>query len=109
VDDSRFEMLDRKIDGVAENVTTIRDMLISEPAASPLGRALLARDDITDRNVAVLDAKFEKFRTEEFNPIDDWWQQTKGAWRFIIGVGVVLGIVGAFFGVLAFYGVHGGG
>ncbi len=107
VDDQRFEKLDDKIDRVQKDVSSIRDMLITEPEASPLGRSLLNRSRDNRQLIDDLREDFERFRDTEFKPIEDWWQQTKGAWRFIIGVGVVLGIVGAFFGVLAFYGIRG--
>ncbi len=43
-----------------------------------------------------------------YEPMYDWWQQTRGAWRLVLGTGVVLGIIGAFFGILAFFGIRGG-
>ncbi len=38
-----------------------------------------------------------------YEPMYDWWQQTRGAWRLVLGTGVVLGIVGAFFGLIAYF------
>lgn len=88
-DDERYDKLERKVDGVADTVRDIRDMLISEPEASPLGRALLKR-------IVTLE--------EEIEPIAEWWQQWRGVWRFILGLGVVLGIVATVFGVAAYFG-----
>lgn len=88
-DDDRYRLLEKKVDGVAETVSDIRDMLISEPEASPLGRALLKR-------IVNLE--------EEVEPIAEWWQQWRGVWRFILGLGVVLGIVATVFGVAAYFG-----
>ena len=103
-DDRRFDDLTRKVTDVAKDVTTIREMLISEPEASPLGRALLKA---SQNNRVLIDQQrsdFEKFRREDFEPLDDWWQQTRGAWRLVLGTGVVLGIIGSFFGLAAFFG-----
>ena len=108
MDDQRLVKLDGKIDKVAADVASIRDMLISEPEASPLGRALIRRHQENRENISKLDDKFERFREEDFQPIWEWWQQSKGAWRLVLGTGVILGIIGAFFGILAFYGIRGG-
>lgn len=104
MDDKRYERLDDKITKVQEDVSSIRDMLITEPEASPLGRSLLNR--ARDNRDAITDLRhdFEHFKDNEFKPLDDWWNQTKGAWRVILGLSVVLGIVGSFFGVIAYFG-----
>lgn len=90
-------LLDTKVD-------SIRDMLIGEPSASPLGRALLEK---AADNRRVIDRNHEEFRTfvkEDFRPLNDWWNQSKGAWKFLLGLGTVLGIIGSFFGILSFFG-----
>jgi hypothetical protein len=102
-DDDRYRDLSGKVDNVANDVKSIRDMLISEPEASPLGRSLLKTSSYNRRLIDEHWQDFQNFRKEEFDPIDDWWQQQRGAWRMVIGVGVVLGIVGSFFGILAYF------
>jgi hypothetical protein len=102
--DDDYKKLDAKVDTVANDVRSIRDMLISEPESSPMGRALLRRSATNTRAIDTLRADFETFRKEEFNPIDDWWQQTRGVWRAVIGLGIILGIIGTFFGVVAYFG-----
>jgi hypothetical protein len=110
-DDVRYRDLDRKVSAVAKDVTAIRDMLISEPEASPLGRALLARSLENRREiekVAIATSKavdncredFEAFLKDDFKPLNDWWNQSKGAWKFVLGASIVLGIVSTFFSVI---------
>ncbi len=94
-DDDRYTDLNRKVDNVANDVKSIRDMLISEPEASPLGRALL--------KYAAENRRLIEEQRADFDPMYDWWQQQRGAWRLVIGAGVVLGIVGSFFGILAYF------
>lgn len=103
--DDDYTKLATKVDGIAKDVASIRELLITEPEASPLGRSLLNRAKENRERHDRLRADFELFKKEEFAPIDDWWNQTKGAWRFVLGSGVVLGIVGTFFGILAFFGL----
>jgi len=103
VDDDRYEKLEQKVDDVGKTVGEIRDMLISEPEASPLGRSLLKASAENRRLIDDHWTRFETFRKDEFNPIDDWWQQARGAWRLVLIFSVVLGIVGTFFGVLAYF------
>jgi hypothetical protein len=105
VDDRRIEQLDRKITKVASDVGSIRDMLISEPAASPLGRALLEKSTENRRIIDRHHDEFQAFVRDDFQPLDDWWNQSRGAWKFILGAGTVLGIVGAVFGVASFFGL----
>lgn len=105
-DDKRFERLENSINGVAKDVSAIRDMLITEPEASPLGRSLLNRAKDNHNDIIDLRRDFERFKEEDFQPLWDWWNQTKGAWRFVLGAGVVLGIIGTFFGILAFWGLR---
>lgn len=76
---------------VAEDVGAIRDMLISEPEASPLGRALLRRIEHIERRA---------------DPMYDWWNQTKGTWRAVTGLAVILGIVATTFAIMAYFGIH---
>lgn len=106
MDDERYAKLDRKIDKVSADVTTIRDMLISEPEASPMGRALIRRSETNARATNELREDFEAFKKEEFKPINDWWNQQKGSWKAIQGLALILGMVGAFFGLLAYWGVR---
>lgn len=91
-------------------------MLISEPEASPLGRALLraskSNRTLIDKNHQEHDAlierhhqEFRAFLKEEFRPLNDWWNQSRGAWKFVLGVATVLGAIGAFFGILAYFGI----
>jgi hypothetical protein len=87
--------LESKLDKVSGDVQSIRDMLISEPEASPLGRALL-RKSVENREL------IDEIRAD-FDPMYDWWQQTRGVWRAVVGLGIVLGIVGSFFGLAAYF------
>ena len=95
---------DGRLEELTKEVRSIRDMLISEPEASPLGRALLQRSVDNRAIVERYHNEFVAFVKEEFQPLDDWWNQSKGAWKFVLGLSTVVGIVGAFFGVLAFFG-----
>lgn len=103
-DDKRIDTLERKIDRVADAVSAIERLLITEPEASPLGRSLLNRARENRTLIDALRHDFEAFRREEFKPIDDWWNQTKGAWRFVLAVGVTLGMVGTVLGILSYFG-----
>ena len=103
-DDKRFKDLDDKLNTITKDVGTIRDMLISEPEASPMGRALIRRS-LDNRDMINQQRRdFDDFRKDEFAPVHDWWQQNKGAYRLVQGVAVVLGAVGAFFGIASFFG-----
>lgn len=95
VDDDRYKDLDRKVDQVIRDVGSIRDMLISEPEASPLGRSLLKAQ--AENRALILDLR------QDFEPVYDWWQRSRGAWAAILGLAVILGIVATFFGVLAYF------
>lgn len=103
MDDKRFSDLDRKISEVAKDVASIRELLITEPEASPLGRSLLARSHENRAAISELRRDFDQFKRQDFDPIDDWWNQTRGAWRFVLGAGVILGLIGSFFGLLAYF------
>ena len=110
VDDQRFEELKRElksdIRAVASDVSSIRDMLISEPEASPMGRALIRRSEVNASATRELRRDFEDFEKERFNPVYDWWNQQKGSWKALQGLALVLGVIGAFFGILAYWGVR---
>jgi hypothetical protein len=107
VDDSRYRDLNKKVEGIAGDVKEIRDMLISEPEKSPLGRALLKIANDNRKMILDNEQDFEEFRDQKFTPIYDWWNQTKGSWRVIQGAAVILAIVGAFFGILSWFGIRG--
>lgn len=49
--------------------------------------------------------EFRAFRREDFEPIEDWKNQTAGAWRAVLGAAVVLGALGAFFGIASWFGL----
>jgi hypothetical protein len=104
-DDKRIDRLDQKIDKVAKEVTAIGRLLITEPEASALGRALLGKAVENRRLVDKYHDEFEAFKKEEFQPLDDWWNQSRGAWKFVMGVGTVLGIIGAVFGLASYFGL----
>lgn len=104
VDDDRIDELVEEMKSTRDDVRSIRDMLISEPEASPLGRSLLQRAIDNRTLINKNHDEFLVFKKEEFKPLYDWWNQSKGAWKFVLGLGTVLGIIGSFFGVLAFFG-----
>jgi hypothetical protein len=106
VDDERYQALDLKITNVARDVGAIRDMLISEPEASPMGRALIRRSEENRTDILDLREDFETHLRDEYAPIRDWWVQTKGQWKLIQGAALVLASIGAFFGILAYWGVR---
>ena len=117
LDDERFAKLDQKIDRVSNDVGSIRDMLISEPEASPMGRALLRRSTENRSATDQLRRDFEKYAEDHqdwingfiekrFDPMYDWWNQQKGSWKAIQGLALILATVGAFFGILAYWGVR---
>lgn len=97
-DDKRIGELETKVDRVADDVRSIRDMLISEPEASPLGRALLRA---SAENRRLIDEQ-----RRDFEPVEVWWRQSQGLWKAILGIATVLGIVGSFFGIAAYFGPH---
>ena len=121
MDDQRFDDLKRElkadIKSVANDVSSIRDMLISEPEASPMGRALIKRSIDNRAATQELRQDFEKYiETHEhfteniiekrINPMYDWWNQQRGSWKAFQGLALVLGMIGAFFGILAYFGVR---
>lgn len=95
-DDRRINDLDRKITNVAKDVSAIRDMLISEPQASPMGRALLQR---ADANAAAIN----KLR-QDYDEDHEWITRMRGTWQAIAGAGVIFGIIGTVFGIAAYFG-----
>lgn len=121
MDDQRFDDLKRElkadIKSVASDVSSIRDMLISEPEASPMGRALIKRSMDNRAIIQELRNDFEKytehhedwandFIEKRVNPMYDWWNQQKGSWKAFQGLALILGMIGAFFGILAYFGVR---
>lgn len=104
MDDERYNDLKREVHNIAKDVSSIRDMLISEPEASPMGRALIARSESNRRTIEQLRIDFEKykhqqelefaqFERERFDPLYDWWNRTKGSWQAVLSAAVVLGIL----------------
>lgn len=84
-----MEEYSQRIRELAAEVSAMRDMLISEPQASPLGRTLSRRiDDVEER----------------LEPIARWHTEWAGVWKFALGLATVLGIIGAFFGLAARFG-----
>jgi hypothetical protein len=94
-DDDRYRELSDRVAKIAADVQTIRELLITEPEASPLGRSLLERSRENRRLIDAIRADLE--------PLEDWYQQTRGVWRFVLGVATVLSIVATFFGILAYF------
>lgn len=84
--DKRLDALERKVEDAHRKI----DAATSEADVSPAGRSILRR--------------LERIETR-LDPIYDWWQQTRGAWRFILGLSTVLGIIGTAFGVAAYFGI----
>ena len=95
-DDQRIGELQEQVRSVAKEVRDIRDMLISEPEASPLGRALIKRS--VDNRLLIDELR------HDFEPVEIWYQQARGAWRLVLGLATVLSIIGAFFGLAAYFG-----
>jgi hypothetical protein len=97
-DDERFAEFKSELSDIKETIGEIRDMLISEPEASPLGRNLLQRSrdnagDITDLELRV-------------KSLEGWRSEWRGSWRLVTGVATVAGLVGAFFGIASWFGWH---
>ena len=105
-DDDRFTKLEGKIDETKEKVDAIHILLMTEPEASPLGRSLLKYALENRRLIEDLRTDFVRHKRDDFGPLEDWWQQWRGIWRFVIGIGIVLGVIGSFFGIVAFFGPH---
>jgi hypothetical protein len=96
--DRRIEDLTRKMERVASRVDEIREWLIGEPEASALGRQLLSRAKHNRESINELDHRLEV--------VEDWRTEWRGSWRLLVGFGTILGIVGTFFGLLAWFGQH---
>lgn len=79
-------------------------MLISEPEASPLGRALLKYASDNRTLINQHHDEFRAFKREEFEPIEDWRNQTAGAWKAFVGLALVLSAVATFFGLASWFG-----
>lgn len=95
---------DQRLEELTREVRSIREMLISEPEASPLGRSLLKASQVNREMIERNHAEFRAFVREDFQPLDDWWNQSKGAWKFVLGLSTVMGIIGAFFGIVTYFG-----
>lgn len=93
-DDARIADLKQQVSKVANDVSSIRDMLISEPEASPMGRALIQRAVDNRRMIDGLRA--------DLDPIEDWYQQMRGVWRVLPATALVLSIVGAILALAAY-------
>lgn len=102
--DGRLAELDKNVAELTREVRSIREMLITEPEASPLGRSLLKASERNRQLIESHHAEFRQFVRDDFAPLDDWWNQSKGAWKFVLGLSTVLGIIGAFFGLVSYFG-----
>ena len=87
-DDRRFGDLRGDLRVVARDVADIK-LMLSEPEGTPQGRSL-------QRQINALDVRL--------GPVEIWYRKMSGVWMAIGGVGVVLGIIGSFFGLAAFFG-----
>jgi hypothetical protein len=94
-----MEQLERKIDQVDRRLQELRDWLIGEPESSALGRQLLQRAVINAQNIERQGGRIES--------LEDWRTEWSGVWRFVTGLGVVLGVIGTFLGLLAAAGAIG--
>src|ERR1051326_8992250 len=99
MEDRRMDQLERKIDNVDRRVTEIRDWLIGEPESSALGRQLLQR--------AITNAKNIDRNVVRIEALEDWRTEWQAVRRFVTGLGVALGIIGTFLGLLAAVGAIG--
>jgi ribonuclease HI len=105
--DPRIEQLVSDVKLVAGEVKSIREMLISEPEASPLGRMLKQRSVENRQAVEDLREEFEKFRDvtwetwkkEQFQPVHDALTKLNGAWLLVGGIAVVLGIFATYLAI----------
>lgn len=88
MDDERFGELRADLKIVATDVQAIK-LMLSEPEGTPQGRSL-------QRQISEL--------RRDFEPVEVWYRKMSGVWMTVLGVGVVLGIVGSFFGLAAFFG-----
>lgn len=84
-DDARFERLERKVD-------QIHEWLITEPEASPLGRALTKRADTNRDNIRDLDNRVDA--------LEGWRDAATGSLAAARVIQVLLGIL---VGALAVY------
>lgn len=108
-DGQRFEELKRElkadIKAVADDVSFIREKL-AEADQTPMGRALLRADGLNAKEILELREDFEFFVDKKFGPDHEWVNQQKGSWKALQGAALVLATVGAFFGLLAYWGVR---
>lgn len=100
VDDRRLDGFERTLDEMADTINQIRDMLISEPEASPLGRALLRRandNQAAIRETAETNRAAIRDLADRVNSLESWRDQATGAYnagRIIqVLIGVVVGLL----------------
>ncbi len=106
--------LDRSVTDLDTKVDQLRDWLITEADASPLGRALKFRADTNAKNIETnrqqhdadvrdIRAEFAQFKRDEFRPINEWWNRSQGAWKAFTGASVVLGLIATALALLAYF------
>jgi hypothetical protein len=110
---------------LAAGVRVLREWLISSPDESPLGRALLKlaqenrslivrhRDDFEkhvrdagidhDKDIEDWNREWDKWKKEEFNPIQTWRNQLQGSYRTLQATQVILGILSLAFILREFF------
>jgi hypothetical protein len=107
--DPRIDQLVGDVKTVASEVKSIREMLISEPEASPLGRMLKQRsidnrlmiDDLREDFEKYRDQTWEAWKKEQFQPVRDAITQLRGAWLLVGAVSIVLGILATYLAISA--------
>jgi hypothetical protein len=93
--DRRVEALTRQVEKMSTRLEEIREWLIGEPESSALGRQLLQRAKANRESIIDIDHRLEV--------VEDWRTEWRGSWRLLVGFGTVLGIIGTFFGLLAWF------
>lgn len=83
--DRRIVELDKKVVQLDAKVSDIREMLISEAEASPLGRSLTRRADMNASGIADLNRRV--------NDLESWHDQAKGAYSATRVIQVLLAIL----------------
>jgi hypothetical protein len=103
VDDRRIADLGEQVVGLDRKVTEIRDMLISEPEASPLGRYLLKRADQNQASIREVasanSAKIENLDTR-VDGLEQTRDQARGAYRALLFAQFLITLL---LGLLALY------
>jgi anti-sigma-K factor RskA len=86
-DDKRFDDLSVKVDVIDRRTQEIRDMLISEPEQSPMGRSLIRKSDSNARRIAEQEERVDK--------LWDFMVEWRGAGRVLTVAAAVMSIVAA--------------